>query len=334
MAFEAAKSRRTGAASCSPPRKTEETYGRTEVDELMEGLRCHMGQATAEVVKNATKDMEGRFLGAVGDMFKKHEGKINERFGTNEAATRSLEQRVAAMEEKEKKGKQHIEQLTVAVQSAAAEETAPPEDTGPFRKPDAALVRFRADEAITRKSMEEAMASILEGMRLAKTDFNITGPELGQGFTLRFKGTGGLASRRVNKFMALQKQEWIADKKDMRAKLAGGGDTRVYADYDKNAGTVRQETAARRLKKIIAKECPHLDVYLRKKECQITYKERGGTHHWVPLARTVVEETAGAVHAKAEWNTALVEELGLDRENLDATLQREMAGNMVEVQWG
>eukprot|EP00972_Heterocapsa_arctica_P069423 10258372-Heterocapsa_arctica.AAC.1 len=274
-----------------------------------EEIASSFKQISRDNVKTAVQDMGTAF---------------GHRLDRAELDIATLTNRMNEFEQASKQSEVAISSLRTAV--AAAESTAPIAealDLEDFdRELDLTIVRLRAQDAITHAALINSVDEIFKAMDSKPTDYKVIGQPLEKSFIIQFTGATALAARRARKFISLQRSDegW----KDFHAHTPDGSETRIYIDKDKNRKQIKTEVLGRKLLRILKTKFTAKDFVNQKRTGIIN-------SNLLPLARIVV---LGPESHKIEWQVQYMEELGIDRDDIDTAMAAATADSHQNLTWG
>ena len=207
------------------------------------------------VVESNNKALQKTVLDTMADTMGKLDRATQRRLGQHDQALASLEERVVALERSAITCKSEMEKIgkeLVVANSAKPKQV--DLDSAEFeREIDSSIVRIRAELAVSIASLTEVVRPLLASMELDDGQWELEGGEPGRAFVLRFKGATGMASKRVAKFLMLQKQgkEW----RELHAKTPLGVSSRIFLDVDKNKKADQARIAREKIDKVVACSC-------------------------------------------------------------------------------
>ena len=118
------------------------------------------------------------------------------------------------------------------------------------REIDNRILRLRTQTSISAEAARLAIASTLADMELSADAVSLVGGTSGKSYELQFSGSDVVQRARAKKFVLLQKLSNTEYRK-LEATDSSGNRIPVFVEADKNPRTVKTETLARRLKKIL-----------------------------------------------------------------------------------
>ena len=141
-------------------------------------------------------------------------------------------------------------------------------------------------------------------------------------FALQFRGSGGLAEKRMVKAHGMLRHEgsW----RSFEVKTVAGRTASLYVGKDKNPHTVRTEIAGKRLLQTAKEVAPLQDWFFNKQQGMLMAA-------WTPVAKlsTFPDGADSIVH----WNADAISTLSLDKDTLAAKFLELDRTKPVDVAW-
>ena len=270
--------------------------GRSEIEALIsEALGTAM-----EAAKSMGNTVQEGFAKAL----RSYDQKTNERFTQVECNISSLQEGQARLARQHQELRDELAKVSKAL--VVAESAVPPAKVVLEEfdaAPDASILRISAGSLVALSVVQEVVTEAWTSVGMAAADAKVVGAPLGRNFVIKFGGEVGLASRRANKtFTGLRSLDGSWKKYSVSA--PGGDAVELFIGKDKNEKTIKEETAARKLLRAFKRAHPDRNIFLVKRDSQITVD-------WVPVAqiRATVDETT------VLWNYKGVDSTKVDDKN-------------------
>lgn len=190
------------------------------------------------------------------------------------------------------------------------------------RDPDLALVVLRLPKVVDKEHVQALTSTLLNRMDVPSAEAVLAGPARAKTYTLRFLGAAPLGARRARKCLQLTKMPdgtW----EELSVEARDGSQVRIYLDPDKSPATLTKERAARKITKHLRDKFPEADVFYSKADGAIKYDWKALVRFSSPAPHTV----------ELQWQEALREELGIDRDATQLLASEEVSANG-GVLWG
>ena len=294
-----------------------------------------MGDVNASINKSISEfgnTFAPKVFAATTDLVKKLDQKTETRFSIIEKDLNDLHRSFEKLQHVQGEQRQALQE---AERVLAIAETAPPTraniDLTDFeRQVDVCILRVNTAGPVTTVEVNRVLRPWLLEADCDESKAEITSPDVGQRFVIRFKGPPGIAERFLRKAHQLlrdQRGVWRTFEPNI---AAGGGSTRAYVDFDKNGCQQKRERDGKRLRQSLQQ------LYADK---NIRFNRNDGLFSYLgaPLAR--MDPQNDDQPSRIQWNLPAVVNAQIDRDAILADYRarapaRATAANVTWTQSG
>lgn len=318
---------RLHADGASGSDQAEVAITRSKLDEILDSFKNSLNEDIAETVadtvRTANTALEGKINISMATTVRALDARAQKRLDSIQAEVDDTNSRLAKQEADTVKLWAAVEKLNsgLAIAEKAVVDRSALDAEEFDRAPDLGIIRIGAPSLVARDAVRTALEPWLADAGLDDPKFQLTGPVVGQKFSIRVLGQAGLAAKLAQKALELLRLpdgSW----REPAAVSPTGVQVRLYISEDKSPKQNKIEACGRRLLRAVKRVGITQSIHLNRKEGSISVD-------WKPLAKV-------QVHSKEEvsilWNALVVTELSIDKSAI-TTHFFEAGGSTAGVSW-
>jgi hypothetical protein len=268
--------------------------------------------------------MAGALSTQVGGLVSRVQKEMHDGFARQEARIDDMETRLASLEGAAPRVKQEIKALFTGL--AVAEAAAPcvwvPPDFD--RAPIPGLLQVRLASSVSLEAMQKVVNGLLGECSVKEEFVQVRGKTVDKVFKVQFAGAEGLAAKRANQFMGLQRDDsgWrtitVPDAENPAVSH------KAFFDLDKSRKQIRTEILAKKAASVLRTLFPTERIHVRRQEGKLVLDQ-------VPLLHVVV---TSADEYELKWNLALLASRKWDKAQLQAAVETTARSADMDIEWG
>ena len=275
-------------------------------------------------VQAGNTQMAGALSTQVGGLVARVQKEMHDGFARQEARIDDMEARLASLEGAAPRVKQEIKALFTGL--AVAESATPcvwvPPDFD--RAPVPGLVQVRLAASVSLENMQKVVYGLLGECNYKESDVQVRGKAVDKIFKVQFTGTDGLAAKRANQLMGLQRDDsgWrtitVPDAENPAVLH------KAFFDLDKSRKQIRTEILAKKAAAVLRSWYPAERFHVRRQEGKLVLDQ-------VPLLHIVV---TSAEDFELKWNLALLASRKWDKAQLQTAVETAIRSTDMDIEWG